>query len=344
MLHEGPTTPDSGEISAAYAAHATSHIGAAVLTRPRFESDWAQQGETMDTIAIDRLGDAAIGTIGVKQRLHTGELTSAEVEEFARRLYGGEFDVAVGKLGTNAAGGTFTLVAGDALTTQRYYRPGMRADDHSRRLYEWLIDNADTPEHRLIVPRQCIDGRVAAEGFEPSQELIGDHAEDCGAHVRFEAILPFMFQHADTLRQAVASKGIVIDDALQQQIKDNMKGLLETGYIATGPQLQQAFIDTAGVEVLPKLGGKHIEVAARENYVPGTTLNRTRARAAYPGRNLDAFNIDAWSFAPSARILVPRASERDILALTVGMHYYNTATALVLCDESLLVGASGAAV
>lgn len=292
---------------------------------------------------LKTLGNAAQGTIGPKSRTEAGEITKEEVEEFARRVFSGEFDEAVGLLGPNAAAGTFTLVVADALTQQRWYAPGMTADEHSKVAYDWLLAEADTPDNRLIIPRQCIDGRPVVEGESPSQLLIGDHGPDCGAQTRFSEIFPFMAANLDLLRQVTEQNGVAVSDSTQQLIHSRISGLLGAGYIVPSDALQRAFVLAGGEHTTPRLQGGHVEIGARRNARQSTTLNRLKTRAAYPGRKLDMFNIDTWSFKPSSEIITAINDGANVQALVVAMEYFNTATALVLCDESLILGETPAA-
>lgn len=286
---------------------------------------------------INLVGESAIGSIGPDPRISTGEITLTEVEEFAERLATDEFYEPVGELGPNAAGGTFTLVIADALTTQRFRQPGAKAAEHAKYMYRWLVEERDTPENRNIIPRQCIDGRPVAEGSEPCHSLIGDHdsnhgKDDCGAEKMLPQILDFIVQNAAVLREVAVSEGIDVDDATHLLIINNAMALIEEAYPSDAFVLRDAFKETAGEKCISCLDGNHAEVAARKNRDKTITLNRAKIQAIY-GNRLEAFNIDAGVFEDAAKVI--SFTEVEVSQKTVAMEYYNTATALVLVHPSL---------
>ncbi len=294
----------------------------------------------MHRVTIAELGEHAVGNIGPAARIASGEITQVEVDTFAGELGTERFYDQVGELGPNAAGGTFSLVIADALTTRRFMQPGDKADQHAKRLYQWLTDNADTPDNRLIIPRQCIDGRPVAAGSAPSQALIGGHdsdhgKDDCGAEKRLSDILAFISANGDILRHITTSDGIVVDDETHAMIVSNAQQLLDEAYVSDAFALRDSFTEVAGEESVSRLSGAHAEVAARKNHNPNTTLNRARLQQVY-GTKLEAFNIDAGVFPAAANVIsiTPQEAEQKRIALD----YYNTATALVLADRSLLYG------
>lgn len=295
-------------------------------------------GELMAQTKINEVGSNAIGTIGPGPRINVGEISTAEVYNFAQRIATNEFYDAVGELGANAAGGTFTLVVADALTTQRFRRPGQKANEHAKTMYSWLIENADTPENRKIIPRQCVDGRPVGRGSEPSYVLIGDHdsnhgKDDCGAEKRLPDILAFIALHADVLRKIAESEGVDVDDVSHSMIQSNAQVLLDESYPTNAMALRDSFTEVAGEGCISCLEGSHNEVVARKNRDRSITLNRGRVRDEY-GTKLQAFNIDAGVFEDAAKVISITANEAKQKA--IAMEYYNTATALVLTHHSLL--------
>ncbi len=292
----------------------------------------------MQRSTIVELGENAMGTIGPEPRIKNGEITQAEVDAFVADIRTDEFYDEVGELGPNAAGGTFSLVIADALTTRRFMQDGDKAAQHAKRMYQWLTDNADTPENRLIIPRQCIDGRPVAAGSTPSQALIGGHdsdhgKDDCGAEKRLSDILVFISTNGDILRQVTTSEGVAVDDATHSMIMSNAKQLLEDAYVSDAFSLRDSFTEVAGEESVTCLSGAHAEVAARKNRDPNITLNRARVQEIY-GTKLEAFNVDAGVFPAAANVIsiTPQEAQQKAVAL----EYYNTATALVLAHSSLL--------
>jgi hypothetical protein len=291
----------------------------------------------MQRATVVELGGNAVGTIGPKARIASGELTQTEVDEFASELGTDRFYDAVGELGPNAAGGTFTLVVADALTTRRFMAGGDNAAQHAKTMYKWLIENADTPENRLVIPRQCIDGRPLAPGSAPSRALIGDHdsdhgKDDCGAEKRLPDILAFISNNGDVLREIAVGEGVEVDERTHAMIVSGAQSLIDEGYVSDALALRNSFTEVAGEECISCLSGGHAEVAARKNRDPGITLNRARVQAEY-GTKIEAFNVDAGVFPAAANVvsITPEEAHQK----TVAMEYYNTATALVLADASL---------
>lgn len=289
-------------------------------------------------IQVGELGEAAIGTIGPAPRIASGELTSDEVDAFAQAVANGEFDVAVSEeLGPCAAGGTFSLVIADALTVGSFAEPGDTAADHARRLYTWLQDYADTPENRLVIPRQCIDGRPVAKGSRPSPHIIGGHdsdsaTDDCAAQKRLPDVLGFIADRGDILRANAEHEGVLVDDETHALIMSKARALLEAGYVSTGNELRAAFTDVAGESAVARVQGSHHEVLARKNRNPHTTLNRASIQAQH-GLALQSFEVDAGVFPAAANVIA--ADERSAQQLVAAMGYYNTATALLVCGPSL---------
>ena len=292
----------------------------------------------MQRATVVELGDSAVGSIGPEPRIASGEITQAEVDAFVADICAGEFYVEVGELGPNAAGGTFSLVIADALTTRRFMQEGDKADQHAKRLYQWLIDNADTPENRRVIPRQCIDGRPVAAGSAPSQSLIGDHdsehgKDDCGAEKRLPDILAFISKHGNVLRAATAGEGVEVDDETHSKIVSSAQTLIQNGYVSDAFALRDSFTEVAGEGSISRLSGGHAEVVAVKNHDPNRTYDRALAQEKY-GTKLEAFNVDAAVFPMAANVvsLTPEEAHQK----TVALEYYNTATALVLAHRSLL--------
>lgn len=299
----------------------------------------ARGGEFMvQQMQVGELGSAAVGTIGPAQRIASGELTNDEVDTFAAAVANGEFDTAVSQeLGPCAAGGTFTLVIADALTHGRFTQPGDKAADHAKRMYAWLQSYADSPDNRLIIPRQCVDGRGVAEDSKPSPYIIGDHdsdhgTDDCGAQKRLGDILGYVADNADTLRAVAEREGVFVDDVTHVMIASNARLLLDAGYVSTGNELRAAYTEVAGEESIARLEGHHNEVVARKNRNPQITLDREAIKARR-GLGLQSFEVDAGVFPAAANVIA--LDEQSAHQLVVAMEYYNTATALVLSEPSL---------
>lgn len=291
----------------------------------------------MQAIGIVTLGEAAKGAIGPEERIARNELSEVEVQDFAEHLQTDEFYTEVGELGPNAAGGTFSLVVADALTTQRFLQPNQTADQHAKTVYGWLMQYADTPENYLIIPRQCIDGRPLTPGYAPSKQLIGGHdstksKDDCGAQKRLPEILAYISNNGDVLRNVTESEGVTVDDETHALIVASSQARLDEGYCSSGLALRNSFTEVAGEACIAHLLGEHTEVAARKNRNPNITLDRDALQHEY-GTAMEAFNIDAGVFLAAANVL--SNTPREAAQKAIAMEYYNTATALVLAHKSM---------
>lgn len=293
-------------------------------------------GESIQSVSVTNLGSCARGRIGPEDRVNQGEISVPEIKKFVDDLASDRYYVPVGELGPNAAGGTFSLVIADALTTRRFLQPGQKAAEHAKTVYGWLTQYADTDENRRIIPRQCIDGRPVAPGSAPSQLLIGGHDsthghDDCGAMKRLPDILAFILSNGSVLRELAKREGVEVDPETHAIIVSSAQLLLEQDYCSDGTSLRTAFTKVAGEACITQLLGDHKEVAARKNRNPDITLDRVALQDQYD--RLQAFNIDAGVFPSAADVI--SITPHEAAQKTVAMEYYNTATALVLAHPSL---------
>lgn len=290
---------------------------------------------------IDVLGDAAIGTIGPEQRIESGEISAEKVDELAERLTTDEFhDDISDELGPNAAGGTFSLVVADALTTNRFRRPGQTAYEHAKSLYGWLMESKNDAEHRRIIPRVCVDGRLPVAGSVVNPNVVGGHDDEhgpdgCGAQKRLKDILVYINQRGEDLRQFAAQHGVEIDDDTHRSIVSNAGALIAGGYVSSGTELREAYTETAGEPSVTKLAGEHKEVVGEVNKDKSKTLNRAKIRAVF-GEGYDAFGIDVGVF-PEAAAVISGGVEQEAWHKFVAMLYFNEATTTVLADKSLRI-------
>lgn len=287
---------------------------------------------------IDMLGDAAAGAIGPKARIEKGEILEEKVDDLARRLTTDEFYDEVGdELGPNSAGGTFSLVVADALTTNRFRRQGQTAKEHAAALYGWLMENKNDAESRKIIPRVCVDGRLPVGGSAKNLDVIGGHDDEhgsdgCGAQKYLEDILVYINRRSDALREFAGAHGVEVDNDTHELIVKNAGTLLAEGYASPGAELRAAYVGTAGEASVTKLAGPHQEVAFGLNKDRTKTLNRPKIRAAF-GEGYDVFGADVGVF-PDAAAAVS-LTEQEAWQKFVGLLYYNEATTTVLADESL---------
>ena len=134
--------------------------------------------------------------------------------------------------------------------------------------------------------------------------------------------------------------GYVIDEQTHQQIVARAQsggGLLQ----ASGDQLVTyaddclASFGSSG-SYTDILQGSHCEAAAIMNRRHGTTLNRNALAQDFDvaGEQYQAFNIDVWSFKPSAQALYPEdVSMQQRVAMA--MLYYNVAAIMALCGAGM---------
>lgn len=269
------------------------------------------------------LGKAAIGTI------EPHDYQQQRLDELTERLLGEEFYVATGEtlpsrcidgrspkdgftdFTPNAAGGTETLLIADELTTQRFYD----GDDDTSDDYARLIDFLQ--EHGC----RC-GGHV--------DDCVDSVASGCGANDKLPAIIQFIAEHDDVVRQAVEAIGVNVHDNFHQQIVSQARELKTKKRYANGADMLKVLQKKAGEKVVDALVGKHNEVVAVINMQPSTTLNRPALLQEF-GEMYQAFNVDVWSFAEAARLIAPDNPEM----LELAMAYYNLATAYVLGGQNL---------
>ena len=136
--------------------------------------------------------------------------------------------------------------------------------------------------------------------------------------------------------------GYVIDEQAHQQIVARAQSggsLLQ----ASGNQLV-TYADDCLASFKPSGGhtdilqGSHCEAAAIMNRRHGTTLNRSALAQDFDaaGKQYQAFNIDVWSFKPSAQALYPENTDMQQRA-AMAMLYYNVAAIMALCGADMTV-------
>jgi hypothetical protein len=278
------------------------------------------------------------GTIGPAGRVARGEISEQRVDQleadvrtdrFYRQLPEGVFipDECVdgrlgGNLGPNAAGGTFTVVMGFALTGEQLRENGETAPKHAARVYRYLLDRG----HRI--------------GGHDDEQAHGPNC-GCGAQDKLDnqdpsqpSILGYIERRSDDVRSAIESLGVEVSDNLHAKISSQATALRQEMYATTGADLRQAYVETAGDQSVSTLKGMHNEVLVVINTQEDTTLDRNAMAAEYHDE-YEVFNVDAWAIKKSfdsMALSAEEANENYIAAL-----YYNVATAAVLADSSLRV-------
>ena len=261
------------------------------------------------------LGSAAEGKIGANAEKKAGFF------ELKARVESGEFHVAAktnvvgscidGRPGCdellpNGAGGALLYVAAERLVGGNS---------------ESLIDT----EKRVLenLKRNNSEVRVHAD----------DHARGemsgCGACDRMLQIFDILALRPDSVREIVRELGVEVDDQTHDLI---IAGAREENSFASGAELFATAYDILGEDRVDQLHGDHNEMLVVVNKNPNTTLDRAELAAEF-GDKFQVFNVDAWSFENSARLLSDDSNKQRQLA--AAMTYYNVATALVLCDVSM---------
>lgn len=279
-----------------------------------------------------------IGAINPAIRMERGEITLSRMQEAAERLKTDEFYDEIdpnaipstcvdgrgrldGKqeLGANAAGGTFTVVMADALTTNRYRNVDEheKAPVHAARMYgelrqKYKIGGHDADHH-------------------------GENGCGCGAEDVLDSpqmdqpsIIRFMIQHGDDIRAFLNENGIEIDGGIHKQLINKATLLFQEGYATNGAELRDAMKTSGGDEAVETLTGPHNEFNLALNTQRGTTLNRQKLRAAF-GDEYQTFGLDVWALENAAK--ATSLTEQEIAQKFAAMLYYNVATAAVLAKD-----------
>lgn len=299
------------------------------------EGDISMSPEAEQT-AVALLGAPARGDINPQTRVDNGDIDAETIDRVAHEIdqhyvwLGGEL-VEVSKLipcwcvdgrldqegaafAPNAAGGTYSLVVGDALIdAQALISNGETSASHAKTLFQGL----------------------QAHGYE-----IGGHQDNqantgkcgCGACDKMGIIFQFIAENIHELSEKAASLGVAIDKTLQQKIKTNTEALLEANYVSSGPEMIKTVKDVAGEDHVQTLLNDHNEVILVVNTKEGTTLDR-RSLSKEFGDDYEAFNLDVWALDNGIKAIATSETEaNEKLAASV---LYNIATACVLAGPSL---------
>lgn len=280
------------------------------------------------------------GAIDPARRVAAGELSDTEIDAFCEALNTDEFDADISEtavpkvcvdgrpqadgeqlLGPNSAGGTFTMVVADALTSNAYRKTGETAEQHAKTVYSELQKS----------------------GYE-----IGVHDDDratgsncgCGAEDRLDSVQPgyatilgFIERRGSELVTMLRSLDVEVSEELEAGVIAKASQLRADGYFTSGAGLRDAARSIQESSVVT-LSGAHGELVGRINMIAGKTLDRKKLAARY-GANMQAFNIDvpAIMFAADKLSLNPEEAHNKFVAALV----YNLATASVLAGPSLRV-------
>ncbi len=173
------------------------------------------------------------------------------------------------------------------------------------------------------------------------------HGEDagCAAADKVGAIFTIIAQHGEQLRSLATELGLGSDssDETHQQIirhaTDETKLVVASGndlVAMVDAQLAKSAEPTGAHTDM--LQGSHHEAAVVMNQRTGTTLDRHALAREFDraSEHHQAFNIDTWAFAPSAKALYPDNPTAQQQA-TTAMLYYNLAAIMALCGPRMTV-------
>lgn len=271
------------------------------------------------------LGKAAVGIIEphdnqqqrldeLTERLQSNEFYVATEEKIPSRCIDGRSPKGnFADFTPNAAGGTETLLVADELTAQRFCDDTTDTSSDYARLLDFL------QKHDY-----CCGGHIDSHA--------NSIASGCGANDKLPAIVQFIAEHGDAVRQAAEAIGVSTQTDTHEHIVTRARQLQKQKSYANGATMLNVLKEKAGEENVDTLDGAHNEVAVVINMQPSTTLNRQALLQEF-GEMYEVFNVDVWSFVETAR----RIGGEETEALIQAMVYYNIATAYVLGGPSLRV-------
>lgn len=230
------------------------------------------------------------------------------LRELLRVLAGSE-------MAPNAAGATMSLTVADILIGGEITGKGTLLERHQR-----MIDH------------------LRAKGLPVGAHLDDhDHTLDggsgCGACDKLSVIFAYMVDRLDDLRSTAELAGIEVDDDTHEAIRAELRSLPE--FVRGAVLLETTMALPDGAVLIEKMLGVHDALAAIVNFEFGTTLDR---QALFDETGLTAFNVDAWAFEPSAKLVYGDADTRKVQRAVVAMTYYNFATSAVLCNQEIRIG------
>lgn len=277
----------------------------------------------MTQLTFITLGPAALGSIephdtqqerldDITERLLTDEFYVTTNETLPRKCIDGRSPAAgFSEFAPNAAGGSETLLIADELTEGRFHTASQDTAGDFHQLLTFLKENG----HR-------VGGHGDDHAIAP--------ASGCGANDKLPAIIQFMAEQSAVIRSAAEAIGVTVNDEAHARIIAKAQVFLDEDRFAAGAIVLETLRNDAGDAAIDKLTGAHNEVVAVINMKSQTTLDRNAVKREF-GDTYQAFNVDAWSFAPAARVL--GGAEEAVIAMV----YYNLTTAYVLGGPGLRV-------
>ncbi len=259
--------------------------------------------------------------------IEAGPAQHERLDELTGRLQDGEFHVLVDGFipsgcidgrGTgggllpkpDSAGGTESLFVADDLTAKRF-----AGDGTTQQAYAAML-------------RFVTDAGYAVGGHTDTHAH--GEASGCGANDKLPIIYDFITRQGAVLRELAEALGITASDEAYEHIMANAAGRTEF----SSPKTLLDELTVYGDGAVEVLEGDHNEVVAVINTQAGTTLDRVTLRKEF-GETYEAFNIDTWTFRPSAQ-LIAKIPE-DVDGIVLALAFYNLATAHVLCGKNMRV-------
>jgi hypothetical protein len=289
------------------------------------------QGENM------QLGSYARGSIEPQPRIVAGEITEQEVAQFVQELDGADFYDEIEsfmpkccvdgrhradgtcQLGANAAGGVFTLLAADMLSTQTLRR-----------------NARDTAEYAASLCHYLHSTQGGQFGDHIAEEVQDKDDSGCGAIDKMATAVTLIAHEGGRLRELAAAIGLIINDADFEIITGRARAIVDEHSltVATGKEMISKLTEAAGEASAEVLTGVHNEVAVVINERGHTTLNRAKIKARY-GDRLQAFNYDRWAMRQAVRTLGPDMQEDEARLKLTAADMYNLAVTCTLAGPSL---------
>lgn len=299
------------------------------------ERDVLMSAEIQGNVAV--LDSPAVGLIDPQTRVRKGEITNEKVDQLSNEMgihyewvdgemrekaipkwcVDGREDAEDVPLAPNAAGGSYSMVIGEALIdASALIANNETSASHGKKMFKSLVVNkyevgAHIDNH--ATPEKC----------------------GCGACDRQAEIITFLAENIEELSTKAGGLGVQIEESLQAKIKTNANSLIAANYVSSGNDMIESVKEVAGDSSVQTLQGSHNEVvlAVNVNQV-GKTLNRNAIREKF-GNDYQAFNLDFWALKNGIKAISVNESEaNEKLAAAV---LYNIATACVLAGPSLRV-------
>jgi hypothetical protein len=286
------------------------------------------------------LGSTAIGSVEPAKRMQQNLITRVQVLEFSKELQdkhstmyrpldgpsfmprfcidGRHFADKQTYLAPNAAGGVFTLLVADMLTSQTFRNRTTTTADYAKNLFLYLNDA----------------GYEGTYGDHDHDQPTPDGISGCGAIDYMATTVAFIARQGRELRQIAEQLNIPVDDNDHAEVIRRARELTEDKGLqfSTGAELRNALASTAGEESVTRLTGQHNEVTFVVNNQKGTSIDPS----AYDDV-MQAFNYDRWAMQKAVHVIGHNLTENEARRKLLAADYFNLATLCVLAGPSLYI-------